>query len=117
MTKDSMRAGKPRLDQLSTLQLPTLPAGTSFLLKSLTNEDIDFIELASIIEKFPSIAGKLISLVNSAWSAPASAITSLEDTCSRLGFAGTSGWGDEALSGNQLSRFSKRNCDYHRPGC
>jgi HD-like signal output (HDOD) protein len=76
----------PRLDQLSSLQLPTLPAGTPFLLKSLTNENIEFNELAAVIEKFPSIAGKLISLANSAWSAPASAVTSLETACSRLGF-------------------------------
>ena len=75
-----------RLDQLSSLQLPTLPAGTPFLLESLTNENIDFVELAAIVEKFPSIAGKLISLVNSAWSAPVSEVTSLEATCSRLGF-------------------------------
>ena len=77
--------GESQLEKLSTLQLPTLPASTPFLLKSLTDENIEFIELASIIEKFPSIAGKLISLVNSAWSAPTSEITSLEITCSRLG--------------------------------
>jgi HD-like signal output (HDOD) protein len=86
MTTTLKRADESKLFQLSTLQLPTLPAGTPFLLKSLTNENIDFIELAAIVEKFPSIAGKLISLVNSAWSAPASAVSSLETTCSRLGF-------------------------------
>ncbi len=74
-----------KLDQLSTFKLPTLPAGTLHLLNSLTNENIDYIELASIIEKFPNIAAKLISLANSAWSSPASPITSLESTCSRLG--------------------------------
>ena len=78
--------GQSQLEKLSTLHLPTLPASTPFLLKSLTDENIEFIELASIIEKFPSIAAKLISLVNSAWSAPASEISSLEITCSRLGF-------------------------------
>ncbi len=86
MTTTLQSAVEFSLDQLSSLNIPTLPAGTPFLLESLTNENIDFIELASIVEKFPSIAGKLISLVNSAWSAPASAITSLETTCSRLGF-------------------------------
>ncbi len=30
----------PTLDQLSTLQLPTLPAGTPYLLKSLADENI-----------------------------------------------------------------------------
>ena len=76
----------PELEQLSTLQLPSLPLGTPYLLKSLTNENIDFLELATVIEKFPIIAAKLISLVNSAWSAPAAEITALEATCSRLGF-------------------------------
>ncbi|MCP4387331.1 MAG: HDOD domain-containing protein [Gammaproteobacteria bacterium] len=77
--------GQSTLDQMSTLQLPTLPAGAPYLLKSLTSETIDFVELAAVVEKFPGIAGKLISLVNSAWSAPVSEVTSLEVTCSRLG--------------------------------
>jgi len=80
------RSVVPALDQPGAIQLPTLPAGTPFLLKSLTDENIDFVELAAVVEKFPGIAGKLISLVNSAWSAPATPITSLEATCSRLGF-------------------------------
>ena len=86
MNKVQDRGERPQLDQLSTLKLPSLPPGTPFLLKTLTNENIDFVELASVIEKFPGIAGKLISLVNSAWSAPVSEISSLEETCSRLGF-------------------------------
>ena len=85
MMTNSKCTDEYQLYQLSTLKLPTLPAGTPFLLKSLTNEDIDFVELATILEKFPSIAGKLISLANSAWSAPTSEVTSLEGTCSRLG--------------------------------
>ena len=85
MTVNSMHAGDSTFNQLATLQLPSMPAGAPYLLKSLTDESIDFVELASVVEKFPGIAGKLISLVNSAWSAPASEVTSLEATCSRLG--------------------------------
>jgi len=85
MSTIPQRADLSGLEQMSTLQLPTLPSGTPYLLESLTDENIDFVELASIVEKFPGIAGKLISLVNSAWSAPASEVTSLEATCSRLG--------------------------------
>lgn len=85
MTASSIHAGDSTFNQLATLQLPSMPAGAPYLLKSLTNESIDFTELASVVEKFPGIAGKLISLVNSAWSAPASEVTSLEATCSRLG--------------------------------
>ncbi len=36
----SLQSDDPTLDQLSTLQLPTLPAGTPYLLKSLTDENI-----------------------------------------------------------------------------
>ena len=86
MTRLSALVGSHRANELSSLKLPTLPPGTPFLLKSLTDENIDFVELAATLEKFPSIAGKLISLANSVWSAPASDITSLEATCSRLGF-------------------------------
>lgn len=85
MTLKSIR--ESQLEQLTTFQLPTLPAGTPLLLKSLTDENIDFFELASIIENFPSIAGKLMFLANSVWSAPVSEINSLESACSRLGFA------------------------------
>jgi HD-like signal output (HDOD) protein len=85
MTEVSLRQEEYKLSRLSTLQLPTLPTGVPFLLKSLTNEDIEFIELATLMEKFPSIVGKLVSLANSAWSSPIAEVTSLEVTCSRLG--------------------------------
>jgi HD-like signal output (HDOD) protein len=85
MTTSSQAFAESSLNHLSTLQLPTLPSGTPYLLQSLTDENIEFSELATVVEKFPGIAGKLISLVNSAWSAPTSEVTSLEATCSRLG--------------------------------
>ena len=85
MTATPIHSGDSTLKQLTTLQLPSMPAGAPYLLKSLTDEAIEFAELASVVEKFPGIAGKLISLVNSAWSAPTAAVTSLEATCSRLG--------------------------------
>lgn len=86
MTEVLQRPDEYKLSRLSTLQLPTLPVGIPFLLKSLTNEDIDFIELTTLMEKFPSIVGKLVSLSNSAWSSPISEVTSLKLACSRLGF-------------------------------
>ena len=85
MTATLETSAESTLSQLDALQLPSLPAGAPYLLKSLTDENIGFIELAAVVEKFPGIAGKLISLVNSAWSAPVTEVTSLEDTCSRLG--------------------------------
>ncbi|RDH85108.1 MAG: histidine kinase [endosymbiont of Escarpia spicata] len=74
-------------DRLSRRQVPVLPPGASYLLKVLTDENIEFSELAQIIERFPTIAGRLIALANSAWSSPVNTITALDRACSRLGFS------------------------------
>lgn len=66
-------------------ELPVLPPGTSTLLKTLTNDDICYSELAIELEKHPSIAIKIVSAANSAWASPISPITSLRDSCSRIG--------------------------------
>lgn len=86
MSTSPMPAEAPSLQRLSTLQLPTMPAGTLFLFESLADETIEFTELAELLEKFPSIAGRLISLANSVWSAPTDEVSSLENACARLGF-------------------------------
>ena len=75
------------LDELQSDQLPVLPPGAPFLLKTLSNENISMKDLAGIIERFPNIAARLITLSNSAWSSPASAISSLDVACARLGFS------------------------------
>ncbi|MDX2506543.1 MAG: HDOD domain-containing protein [Gammaproteobacteria bacterium] len=75
------------LKSLNSKHLPVLPPGAPYLLKTLTDESIDFHHLARSIERFPTIAARLIALVNSAWSAPVSPLTSLEAACARLGFA------------------------------
>lgn len=59
--------------------------GVSLLLNALTNDNLTFSELAGVLEKFPSVAVKIISLANSAWSAPLEPITDLKSACSRLG--------------------------------
>ena len=71
-TGDSRRI----LQQLNHKQVPVIPPGMLHLLNSLTSENLGFVELARVIERYPSIAGRLISLANSAWSAPVSSITS-----------------------------------------
>jgi len=76
----------PALQRLNSRRVPVLQPGAAGLLKSLSDEDMDFRELARIIERFSSIAARLIALANSAWSAPASPISSVEGACSRLGF-------------------------------
>jgi len=82
----SERVGSAILERLSSRQIPVLPSSVPHLLKSLTDENIDFVRLTQIIERFPTIAGRLIALVNSAWSSPVDTITSLKTACSRLGF-------------------------------
>lgn len=76
----------PVLELLSSRQLPVLSPGVSCLLESLSDGDIGFPSIARAIEQFPTIAGRLISVANSAWSAPVSTINSLDMACSRLGF-------------------------------
>ncbi len=74
------------LDELAIKQLPVLPPGAPFLLKSLSDENISIKELSAIIERFPIIVARLITLSNSAWSSPVTSITSLDVACARLGF-------------------------------
>ncbi|MEN8176991.1 MAG: HDOD domain-containing protein [Pseudomonadota bacterium] len=74
------------LDYLNSKKLPVLPPGAPSMLKSLSDEKISLKVLAGIIERFPIIAARLITLANSAWSAPVTTITSLETACARLGF-------------------------------
>jgi len=66
-------------------QLPVQPSALPHLLNVLDDPDADSGALAGIIEHFPSIAVRLIALVNSAWCAPVERITSIERTCTHLG--------------------------------
>ena len=66
-------------------QLPTQPSALPLLLGAITDPDIDAHNIAGTIERFPGIAARLVSLVNSAWSAPVEPITSIERACSHLG--------------------------------
>lgn len=66
-------------------ELPVIPTGVSCLLKALTNDDISYTEMSTELEKFPSIAIKIVSTANSAWALPTTPITTLRDSCSRIG--------------------------------
>lgn len=68
-----------------TTQLPVLPSALPHLLNVLDDPDADSCVLAEIIQHFPSIAVRLIALVNSAWCAPMEQITSIERACTHLG--------------------------------
>lgn len=67
--------------------IPVLPPGAPYLIKALSDDNIDFKEIAAIINRFPSIAVRLIALANSAWSSPVESITSIDVACSRLGLS------------------------------
>ena len=72
--------------RLNTKRIPTLPPGSIHLMQSMMDESLNYRQLANIVERFPSIAARLIALSNSAWSSPVAPITSLDQACSRLGF-------------------------------
>lgn len=74
------------LNQLNYKKLPTLSAGVLNLLTSLNDASIDIPQLTLTLERFPTIAARLIALANSVWSSPASEISSLEMACIRLGY-------------------------------
>ncbi len=66
--------------------LPVLPPGADYLLRALSDENMGFADLAEAIEKFPSIAFRVLAVANSVWSSPASQIARLDQACARLGF-------------------------------
>lgn len=65
--------------------LPVIPPNISQLLRVLTDDDIRYTRLAAELEKFPSIAIKIVATANSAWASPTTPITTLRDSCSRIG--------------------------------
>jgi len=86
MIRYQLQSGKTLRELMETTQLPVLPPNTPYLLKAMSSEEIGFGELAAVVEKFPTIAARLISLANSTWSSPVVKVTSLEMACARLGF-------------------------------
>ena len=65
--------------------LPVLPPGIANLFKTLANENITYDIVAKELERFPAIAIRVVATANSSWAAPAIPITSLRDSCARLG--------------------------------
>ena len=73
-------------DRLNFRHIPVLPSGATYLMQAMMDNSLNFHQVSSIIENFPSIAARLISLANSVWSSPVTPITSLDTACARLGF-------------------------------
>lgn len=81
----AMQTHDDLIQRLDFKRIPVLPPGAPYLLESLMDDSIGFSELSAVIERYPSIAARLIALANSAWSSPISEITSLETSVTRLG--------------------------------
>lgn len=64
---------------------PILPPDISCLLTTLNNDEIGYTQLASELERFPSIVIKIVATANSAWASPINPITTLRDSCARIG--------------------------------
>ncbi len=60
--------------KLNTKRIPVLPPGSTYLMQSMMDESLNFRQLAGIVERYPSIAARLIALANSVWSSPVSPI-------------------------------------------
>lgn len=65
--------------------LPSLSKNINKLLQSITDPNKNYKQLAEIVMQFPEISTRLIFLANSAWTAPKTPITSVEQACSILG--------------------------------
>jgi len=65
--------------------LPVLPPGISSLFKILSDDNITYEVVAEELERFPAIAIRVVATANSSWAAPIAPITSLRESCSRLG--------------------------------
>lgn len=67
--------------------LPSLSKNINKLLKTITEANVNYQQLAEIIKQFPEISTRLIFLANSSWCAPARPISSIEQACSMLGYS------------------------------
>ena len=61
------------------------PSALPDLLRALDDDEIDVGKLAEVVERFPDIAARLVSLANSAWCTPVEPITQVERACAQLG--------------------------------
>ncbi len=68
-----------------TSKIPTLENSATKLLIELSDADVSMDMIVQLVEMSPSIAAKLVSSANSAWSNPVAPVTSIPDACSRLG--------------------------------
>lgn len=68
-----------------TASTPVLAPAAGYLLSTLYTDDLNISAMTAQMERFPSIAARLLVVANSAWSAPLTPVTRLQDACARLG--------------------------------
>ena len=70
---------------IASRKIPTLESGAARLLLELSDADVSMGKVIELVEMSPSIAARLISCANSAWSNPVLPVTTIGDACARLG--------------------------------
>lgn len=73
------------ITDLAYVRVPNLAPGAPELISTLSNDDLNLVQVAQVLEMHPVISVRLIGLANSAWSAPDRTIIDLETACIRLG--------------------------------
>ena len=105
---NALSAGLALLDEI-----PPLDMAVHRLIEVLSDEDIGERELASIIDKCPSLSGKIVGLANSAYFRRNNPINSLQDAIFLIGMRTVKSF---AIASALLEPFSNDQCPAFRPG-
>ncbi|MCP3920634.1 MAG: HDOD domain-containing protein [bacterium] len=87
----NLRARLANQIESDELELPLLPETAAQVLSACQEGTCEAREVASLIERDPSLAGHVLRVTNSAAFAPAEPIVSLQQAVSRLGFGALCG--------------------------
>jgi len=92
-------------EKVSTLRnLPTLPHILIKLIRACSDENISLEEISSIIEKDPSLSGKILRLVNSVYYGLPRKVSTIKQA---VGFLGTNTTKNTAISASVLRAFDR----------
>lgn len=72
---------------VSQIRLSPFAVNIHLLMDALSNEGLNFRQLAAVLSQYPVIVARLLALANSAWVAPLIPITTIESACARLGMS------------------------------
>ena len=76
-------SARPLLD--ATGEIPNIAPGSTELMMKLMDTDVGVRDVLDTVERSATVVGKLISIANSVWSNPTTAVTTLDAACTRLG--------------------------------